>query len=234
MAGSKALSNFTYHVTIPFLSCVERVDQHAPCSIILNLFQELQNGNLICDDLKTFHVKWTHVTIEKKKPKTALNKYLINFLRQSAASALELQCARKYWSNQKGTVRATAFYELDSKQRSKLPTNNLCVERYLAKFGILASESASHSNKFFKRKRIRDDLMFNKSKKSNEKLSSKLLKNVFNALDSMEVEWTLEQRELSKKRVAESIEKSLGADKLVDLLLKKFKEHGGPITTLNK
>ena len=192
MAGLKALSNFTYHVTIPFLNCVERVDQHAPCSIILNLFQELQNGNLICDDLKTFHAKWTHVTMEKKKPKTALNKYLINFLRQSAASALELQCARKYWSNQKGTVRATVVYELDSKQRSKLPTNNSCVERYLAKFGILASESASHSNKFFKRKRIRDDLMFNKSKTSNEKLSSKSLKNVFNALDSMEVEWTLE------------------------------------------
>ena len=192
MAGLKALSNFTYHVTIPFLNCVERVDQHAPCSIILNLFQELQNGNLICDDLKTFHAKWTHVTMEKKKPKTALNKYLINFLRQSAASALELQCAWKYWSNQKGTVRATVVYELDSKQRSKLPTNNSCVERYLAKFGILASESASHSNKFFKRKRIRDDLMFNKSKTSNEKLSSKSLKNVFNALDSMEVEWTLE------------------------------------------
>ena len=70
MAGLKALSNFTYHVTMLFLNCVERVDQNALCS---NLFQELQNGNLICDDLKPVHVKWTHVIMEKQEPKTALD-----------------------------------------------------------------------------------------------------------------------------------------------------------------
>ena len=90
MAGLKALSNFTYHITMPFLNCVERVDQNALCSIIPNLFKELQNGNLICDNLKPFHVKWTHATIEKQEPKTALNKYLIKLLCQSAASGLEL------------------------------------------------------------------------------------------------------------------------------------------------
>ena len=74
--------------------------------------------------------------------------------------------------------------------------------------------------------------MSNKSKESTEKLSLKSLKNIFKALDSMEVEWTLEQRELSKKRVAESMVKSKRANKLVDWLLKKCKEHGGPITTV--
>ena len=73
MAGLKAISNFTYHVTMLFLNCVERVDQNALCSIIPDLFQELQNGNLICDDLKPVHVKWTHVTMEKQEPKTALD-----------------------------------------------------------------------------------------------------------------------------------------------------------------
>ena len=50
----------------------------------------------------------------------------------------------------------------------------------------------------------------------------------------MEVEQTLEQRKLSKKRVGKSTEKSKQATKLIDLLLKKCKEHGGPITTLKE
>ena len=50
----------------------------------------------------------------------------------------------------------------------------------------------------------------------------------------MEAEWTLEQRELSKNRVAETMGKSKRANELVDWLLKKYKEHGGPITTLNE
>ena len=99
MAVLKALSNFTYTVTMPFLNYVERVDQNAFCSIIPNLFQVLQNGNLICDDLEPLLIKWTHVTIEKQEPKTALDKYLIKLLCQSAASELELQCAWEYWSN---------------------------------------------------------------------------------------------------------------------------------------
>ena len=50
----------------------------------------------------------------------------------------------------------------------------------------------------------------------------------------MEVEWTLDQRESLRKRVAESMEKSKEANELVDWLLKKCKEHGGPITTLKE
>ena len=44
---------------------------------------------------------------------------------------------------------------------------------------------------------------------------------MFKALNLMEVEWTSEQRELSKKRVVESMEKSKRANELVDVLLKK-------------
>ena len=44
---------------------------------------------------------------------------------------------------------------------------------------------------------------------------------MFKALNLMEVEWTLEQRELSKKRVVESMEKSKRAKELVIVLLKK-------------
>ena len=129
MARLKALSNFTYHVTMPFLNFVERVNQDALCSIIPTLFQELQNSSLICDDLQPFRVKWTYVTMEKQELKTALDKYLTKLLCQSAASGLEPQCPRKYCSNQEGTVRATVLHELYNKQRSKLPSNNLCAKR---------------------------------------------------------------------------------------------------------
>ena len=177
MAGLKTLSNFTYHVTVSLLNCVERVDQNVLCSIIPNLFQELQNDNLICDDLKPFHIKWTHVTMKKQEPKTAPDKYIFKLLCQSAASGIELHCTWKYRSNWEGTVRATFLHELYPRQHSKLPTNNLCAKWYFAKFGSLTSESAHHSNNVSKGKRIRDDLMFNKSKKSAEKLSSKFIEN---------------------------------------------------------
>ena len=45
-------------------------------------------------------------------------------------------------------------------ERKNIPTESLATERYLATFGYLASISASRSNKNFKAKRIRDDLMF--------------------------------------------------------------------------
>ena len=41
--------------------------------------------------------------------------------------------------------------------------------------------------------------MFNKCEELTEKLPSKSLKNIRKTLDSTEVEWTLEQKELSRK-----------------------------------
>ena len=42
---------------------------------------------------------------------------------------------------------------------------NLVCERYLSKFGYLASISAARNSKFFKAKIIGDDLMFDSNKK---------------------------------------------------------------------
>ena len=214
MAGLKAVSNYTYNVTLPFLNCMKRMDQNSLWSIMPNLFQELQNGNLIWDDLKPFHVKWTHVTMEKQEPKTNFDKYLIKLLCQSEASRSQLQCVPKYWSNQEGTVRATVVYALDTKQQLKLPANILCAKRFLVKFGNLAFVYAHHSNKFFRGKRTRDDLMFKKSKELTEKVLLKTLKNILKALNSMEVYWTLQQREILKTRVAEPMEKFRRANEL--------------------
>ena len=99
---------------MPFLNCVERVNQNALCLVIPNLFQEVQNDNLICDSLETILCKMDPCHyMEKQEPKTALDKYLIKLPCQSAASGLELQFAWEYWPNQEGTVRAAVLYELD-------------------------------------------------------------------------------------------------------------------------
>ena len=78
-----------------------------------------------------------------------------------AAVGVKLQCKREYWAgnDEDVTPRATRINSLTSDERKNLPTNNLNCERYLAKFGYLAAQSAAHSNKLFKAKRIRDDLV---------------------------------------------------------------------------
>ena len=78
----------------------------------------------------------------------------------SAASGHEMQCAREYWADDVD-LRATAIYKLTPAERKNIPTKNLLAE-YLAKSGQLISQSAKHSNNFFKAKRIKDDLMFTK------------------------------------------------------------------------
>ena len=67
---------------------------------------------------------------------------------EQAANGVELQCSREYWKDTP-KPRATQINELTEE-----------AERYLARFGYISSVSASRSNRFFKAKRIRDDMMF--------------------------------------------------------------------------
>ena len=92
-------------------------------------------------------------------PSTELDKFLLTEMCKDAAEGVRMQCGRKYWSDE-GNQRATQIYKLSETKRKHLPTNNLNCERYLAKFGYLASKSDQKSNRFFKAKRIKDDLMF--------------------------------------------------------------------------
>ena len=82
-------------------------------------------------------------------------------MRAQAAVGAELQCKHEYWAgnDEDVTPHATRINSLTSDKRENLPTNNLNCERYLAKSGYLAAQSAAHSNNLFKAKRIRDDLV---------------------------------------------------------------------------
>ena len=140
-----------------------------------------------------------------------------------------LQCAREYWEAvEECKIRATQFHKLTPDERDCLPTENLRCERYLTRFGGLASLSAAKSNRFFKAKRIRDDLMFETKMNFQEKDVSKSTKDIIEQL--MEKVWTGKQIERLQKKIKDAVEKKVKKSKYKDILSSKCKEHGGPVT----
>jgi hypothetical protein len=76
-----------------------------------------------------------------------------------------------------------------------------------AKFGYLASQSAQHSNKLFKAKRIKDYLILLDSKEDVSQTESRVLKT----LEEMEISWTEKQNVLKKARLKENLKKKVRA-----------------------
>ena len=112
---------------------------------------------------------------------------------QLAATGVHLQCSGEYWE-EKEKPRATQLHLLTSEERKNIPTVNMEAERYLARFGHLASVSASRSNKFFKAKRIRDGMMFTSSAADIQNATDTTSRSVIKKLNQMEVDWTAKQR----------------------------------------
>ena len=174
----------------------------------------------------------SHVNIDESTYLTLheLEKYLLDQMCRKCAEGIKLQCSREYWDDDENP-RATQLYKLTEEQRKNLPNNNLEPERYLARFGNLVSLSAAKRNKFFKAKRIRDDLMFNKSIETDKIISYKA-KSIIKELEAMEIKWTKSQRMKWKKKIADNLCKKRRRSDYVDEILKKCKEHNGPITNI--
>ena len=119
---------------------------------------------------------------------------------KAAAGGIYMQCAGEYWEDIKNP-RATHLRKLTHDERKNLPTENLTCERYLSRFGALAGVSAAKSNKVFKAKRIRDDLMFDKEMSHGEEEFVKARNNILNHLMSMEISWTADQRRCWKEKI---------------------------------
>ena len=75
-------------------------------------------------------------------------------------------------------------------------------ERYLAKFGYLASISAAR-NKFFKAKRILDDLMLDSNKKEKDIVKSP--HKIIKSLKAMKFTWKKQQETAIKRRTKENM-----------------------------
>ena len=80
--------------------------------------------------------------MENQAIESELEVYIIEKMCASAAAGLDLQCSREYWSLSEEGKHATQLHKLSAEERQNLPTENLCAERFLAKFGALASQSA--------------------------------------------------------------------------------------------
>ena len=92
----RALSNFTFCVTMPFLNCVERCNQNQLIEIIPSLHSDLENKILRSTSLEPYHVPWKHVDMDKQKPVTNLDKFILDEMCLKAAAGIELQCSREY------------------------------------------------------------------------------------------------------------------------------------------
>ena len=66
----------------------------------------------------------------------------------------------------------------------------------MGKVGVLAAQSAAHSNKKFKAKRMRDDLVFVKESENKSSDFTAAQRKVFKELDGMESSWTNQQEEV--------------------------------------
>ena len=232
IAGLKALSLFTYNITMPFLNLVEKSDQDTLVNILPQLCSDLAQRKT--DTLSQYKVEWTHVHVVKNGPESDLDQFLLGAMCEQAAIGVELQCKREYWSAEDDSTpaRATRVNLLTSTERANLPTNNLRCERYLAKFGYLAAQSAAHSNKCFTGKRIRDDLVL--SDANDDLQVDRSITQVMKLLDDMELKWSAKQKELKKKHLLECFQKKLRANDFVDQLLVKCKQHQGPFTSINE
>ena len=103
----------------------------------------------------------------------------------------------------------------------------------MSSFGLIASESARHSNKKIKGKRIRDDLMFNKGEEEASR-SLNTYRQVFKILDGMENDWTHDQKLVKKEKLRAEMEKGKRTGEFLGMVLRKCKLHDGPLTSINE
>ena len=161
---------------------------------------------------------------------SAFEKLLLNKTCLISSKGIALQCAREYWGAE-DKPRFTELFKLNKDQLLPLPTDNVNTEHHLAKFGYLASLSAAHSNKNFKAKRIRDDMMFDEINTTAADLEIKN-KPILNELKEMEVHWTDQQKQEKRDYVLKSLESHKKTNLYINEVLEKCKSHGGPINSI--
>ena len=85
VAALKALANFTYFVTMPFLNFVEQCDQNEMVLVLPKLLRELSDLKYKNKSLETYRVKWTHVQMNKQELESDLEQLIIKEMCTSAA-----------------------------------------------------------------------------------------------------------------------------------------------------
>ena len=89
VAGLKALANFTYKVTMPYLNFIERSDQNALVGILPKLYDDLTRKKM--NTLSEFHVEWSHVDMKENKSTSDLDHYLLEEMCLKAAVGVRFE-----------------------------------------------------------------------------------------------------------------------------------------------
>ena len=153
----QALAYFNYHVTFPFLLCMERSSQTELLKILPSLYNDLLLKKV--DTLKAFQLDIQRINI--KEP-SELGLQIINDMCLSAAEAVKLQCGREYRFADGEKQSATVLATEEPEKRVGLPRDNLITERDFSKFDRLAKVAKSSDRKFTA-KDIRDSMVLFKS-----------------------------------------------------------------------
>ena len=183
----QALAYFNYHVTFPFLLCMERSSQSELLKILPSLYNDLLLKKV--GTLKAFQLD-----INIKEP-SELGLQIINDMCLSAAEAIKLQCGREYGFPDGEEQRATVLATEEPEKLVGLPTNNLITEIDFSKFDRLAKVSKSRNRKFTA-KGIRDSMVLFKS--DNVKVD-RPTKKITKLLSHHEQKWTKEQKQKLKE-----------------------------------
>ena len=120
LAALKALSYFTYKVTMPYLNCVKKCDENDLTDILPRLYRDLANGSL--EALEDYKVEWTHVQADKHSPSSELDKYLLLEMCKQAAEGVKMQCGREYFPEDDREPRAAQLYKMSIEERKNIPT----------------------------------------------------------------------------------------------------------------
>ena len=221
----QALAYFSYHVTFPFLLCMERSSQTELLKILPSLYNDLLLKKV--DTLKAFQLDIRRINI--KEP-SELGLQIINDMCLFAAEAIKLQCGREYGFTDGEEQRATVLATEESEKLVGLPTNNLITERDFSKFGRLAKVAKSRNRKFTA-KGIRDSMVLFKS--DNVKVD-RLTKEITKLLSHHERKWTKEQKQKLKERIQLKLAKGRKAKDYSKRLQQECKTWGGPFTSVSE
>ena len=139
---------------------VEKSSQKDLKKHLPKLYNDLKEHKLDC--LIDWHVQWKRMKISA--PESDLGKLIIGRMCDAVAEGLRLQRGREYgFYNEDFTPRAANINEIEDMDLELIPSNNLICERNLSKFSTLAEKSAKCSNRHFKAKCIRDDIILYKA-----------------------------------------------------------------------
>ena len=145
--------------------------------------------------------------MDKQKPSSELDKFIILKICAKASEVIEIQCSREY-CDENPDLRATAILKLSSAERTNLPTT------VISKFWSVGCSICA--------KLKQDDLILETVVSSSRIEKSKQI--VYKVLDEMELNWTTEQKAVHHRKVEENNE-------MRDILLKRCNEYGGTFTS---